>query len=142
MKLTRNFKSIFYLFFTSLYLTGVSWWCFEKFVHVKGAFGEDHHPYQQLILRIHGAIAYFTLLVVGYLIHSHIRPGLKSRKKRSLKTGWMMIIVTGSLIASSAMDLFGPEGLTHDFLVGLHWYLGLAFPLFLGTHLFKIKSPV
>ena len=53
-----------------------------------------------------------------------------------------MIIVTGSLIASSAMDLFGPEGLTHDFLVGLHWYLGLAFPLFLGTHLFKIKSPV
>ena len=116
-------------------MTGTAWWYLDKFVRVKGVFGEDHHPAQEILIRIHGSVAYFTLLVIGYLIHSHIRPGLKHKKKRSLKTGWILIIATGLLILSSAMDLFGPEGVLHSTLVQIHRFLGLVFPAILAIHL-------
>ena len=135
MKFTRRFKVFFYLFFTALFITGSVWWYLEKFVRVQGAFGEDHHPLQNILIRIHGTIAYFTLLIIGYLIHSHIKPGLKSKKKRSLKTGWIMIIATTVLILTSAMDLFGPEASIRDILIQTHRYLGLFFPLILAVHL-------
>ena len=135
MKFSRVFKRIFYLFFTSLFFTGATWWAFEKWVRIKGPLGEDHHPLQQLLLRVHGVIAYGVLLIIGYLIHAHIRPGLKNPKKYKLKTGWMMMIATSLLIFSSVMDLFGPEGVFHDVLVQVHWYLGLGFPVLLFVHL-------
>jgi hypothetical protein len=111
----------------------------DKFVRVQGAFGEDHHPAQEYLIRIHGTIAYFTLLIIGYLIHSHVRPGLKHKKKRSRKTGWVLMIATAVLILSSAMDLFGPEGVAHSTLVQIHRYLGLFFPLFIAAHLIDRK---
>ncbi len=135
MKFTSRFKKIFYLFFTTLFVTGTVWWYLDKFVRVKGAFGEDHHPAQEILIRIHGTVAYFTLLIIGYLIHSHIRPGLKHKKKRSFVTGWVMIIATAILILSSVFDLFGPEGMIHETLVQIHRYVGLFFPAILAIHL-------
>lgn len=139
MKFTSRFKKIFYLFFSSLFLTGSVWWYFDRFVRVRGQFGEDHHPIQEILIRVHGTIAYFTLLIIGYLIHSHVRPGLLSTKKRSLKTGWILIVTTTVLILSSAMDLFGPEGGLHSALTQMHRYLGVGFPLILAVHLVDRK---
>jgi hypothetical protein len=137
MKFTKTFKKIFYFVFTLLFLSGAAWLFLEKFVRVPGAFGEDHHPAQEVLIRIHGAIAYAALIVIGYLTHSHVRPGLKSKKQRGIKTGWMLIVATSLLIVSSAMDLFGPETFVREWLATSHRYVGLFFPLLVVGHVLK-----
>jgi hypothetical protein len=102
---------------------------------VQTALGEDHHPAQTMLFRIHGVVAYGFLLILGYLIHAHVRPALLNKQKKSYKRGWGMITVVGILILTSATDLFAPEGSVREFLVSCHRYFGLSFPLFLAAHL-------
>ena len=139
MKFRSDFKKIFYVFFTALFLTGSVWWAMEKWVRVQTSLGADHHPLQGILLRLHGVIAYFILILLGYLVHSHIRPGLKAKTKKSFVSGWIMNVMTGLLVLTSATDLFGPEGGVREFLVTCHRFLGLGFPLILFIHLINRK---
>ena len=139
MKIKGMTRPLFYLFFGLLFLTGTSWWAFEKWVRVQTALGEDHHPAQILLFRVHGFAAYLFLLLLGYLLHSHVRPGLLNKQKKSYKSGIGMILVIALLILTSSTDLFGPEGGVREFLVSAHRYLGLSFPLFLAMHLLAKK---
>jgi hypothetical protein len=139
MKIKGSVRPLFYTFFSVLYLTGGSFWIFDKFIRITTPLGEDHHPAQAIIFRIHGVVAYLFLILFGYLIHSHIRPGLLNKQKKSFKSGWGMIVATSLLIVTSATNLFGPDSSIRDFLVSSHRYLGVAFPLFLGAHLLAKK---
>jgi hypothetical protein len=139
MKIKGRVKPFFYIFFTTLYLTGCSWWIFDKFIRIHTELGEDHHPAQMVIFRIHGVVAYLFLLLFGYLIHAHVRPGLLNKQKKCFKSGWGMILATSLMIVTSATDLFGPESPVRDFLISSHRYLGVGFPLFLGAHLLAKK---
>ena len=139
MKFKADFKRFFYGFFVLLFLSGGTWWAMEKWLRVQTALGEDHHPWQGILIRMHGTLAYFFMLMLGYLVHSHVRPGLNAKKKRSMRTGWMMIAITALLILTSAMDMFGPEGEVREFLVTCHRFLGLSFPIVLIIHLVNRK---
>jgi hypothetical protein len=139
MKLKGRIKPIFYAFFATLYVTGSTWWFLDKFVRVHTDLGEDHHPAQVTIFRIHGFTAYLFLILFGYLVHSHVRPGLMNKQKKSFKSGWGMIIATSLMILTSSTDLFAAEGAVRDFLVSSHRYLGVGFPVFLIAHLMAKK---
>ena len=142
MKLTPYFKKIFLISFVFLFLTGAVWWYLDVWVRVQGPLGEDHHPVQNVLSRTHGVIAYFFLLLLGYLLHAHVRPGLKSKKKRNLKNGWFMIVLVSMLVISSVMDLFGPENKVREVLALLHRYGGAVFPLYLLIHIWNGKRKI
>jgi hypothetical protein len=135
MKLKGRLKSLFYAFFATLFVSGSTWWFLDKFVRVHTDLGEDHHPWQATIFRIHGFAAYFFIILFGYLIHSHVRPGLLNKQKKSFKSGMGMLVAVCLLILTSSTDLFAAEGSVRDFLISSHRYLGLGFPIFLAFHL-------
>ena len=137
MKFKTDLKRIFYAFFILLFVSGSVWWAMEKWLRIHTALGEDHHPAQGIILRLHGLFSYFFLTLFGYVIHSHIRPGLHAKKRKSYGTGMLFTGVTTVLILTSAMDLYGPDGGVREFLVASHRFIGLSFPLILFIHLFN-----
>jgi hypothetical protein len=145
MKFSRTFKKFFFSILGLLFLTGSVWWYLEVWVRVKGEFGEDHHPAQNILIRSHGVLAMAFLMILGYLIHAHIRPGLKQTKQRP--SGYVMLGVISFLVLSAAMGLFGPENSVREGMMLVHRYLGAGIPLFLGIHLLKkakntVKKPV
>ena len=135
MKLKGKIKLACYLFFTFLFLTGSIWWLLDKFVRVRSEIGEDHHPAQIVLFRAHGFSAYLFLIFFGVLIHSHVRPGLNSRQRKSYKSGMGLLIAIGLLILTSSFNLFAPDGALRELFVSFHRYLGVAFPVFLALHL-------
>lgn len=137
MKFKRDLKRVFYALFFFLFFSGTVWWAMEKWLRVHTALGEDHHPAQGIILRLHGLFSYFFITLFGYVIHSHIRPGLAAKKRKSYGTGMLFLVITVVLILSSAMDLYGPEGEVREFIIASHRFTGLAIPLILFAHLFN-----
>jgi hypothetical protein len=135
MKLRKTFKWILFTILTTAFASGTAWYIFEKWVRVQGTLGLDHHPAQEILLRIHGIVAYGTLLCLGYLLHSHVQPGLKGKRKK--RTGITMISIFSFLILTALIQLYGPDSAFRDNSGLLHFYAGLSLPIFLGIHLFR-----
>jgi hypothetical protein len=135
LKLSKTFKIILFVVLVSAFGTGTLWYIFEKWIRITGPLGPDHHPAQEILLRIHGIIAYATLLCLGFLIRAHIQPGLKG--KRSKKSGLSMMFVFGFLILTALIQLYGPDSAFRDNSGLLHFYVGLSLPVLLGVHLIK-----
>jgi hypothetical protein len=134
LKLRARTRRGFYFIFWTLFATGSAIWFFDRWVRVPGAFGEEHSSAQPWIARAHTLSAYGMMVVFGYLLHSHVRPGLKG--KRSKPSGISMISVFAILAASSLPVLYAGEGATRNVSSWLHIYLGLSIPLFLAAHLY------
>lgn len=133
MKLRKKTRNIFYAIFYALFATGVLAWFFDRWVRVRGAFGEEHHPLQSWISRAHAVAAYGILVIFGYLLHSHVRPGLKAGK--SVRTGVSMITALVVLALTSLPILYAADGAVRNGSTWIHTYLGLSIPLILILHL-------
>ena len=134
MRFSSTLRWIFYVTLTLMFISGVSWWYFENFVHIQTALGEDHHPLQALFLKIHGSLSYGLMLILGYLVSSHIVPGL--RQKRSRYSGFTLMAWLSVLILTAIYQLYGPEGGVRDFLTGTHRWVGLLIPVAILSHLY------
>jgi cation transport ATPase len=128
-------RHLFWLYgsFGLLLLTGIVWLIFHYFVHTVGEFGPVTHPLEPWSLKIHGAAAMITLVILGTLIPGHIRRAWHARKNRT--TGVVLIALIVVLIASGyALYYFGGEQ-TRPIISALHWILGLTFPATLIWHI-------
>ena len=63
-----------------MFATGALWLLFHYFVRVHGEFGDRPHALEIWWLRLHGAAAMLTLLVLGSLVPIHVRRGWHQRK--------------------------------------------------------------
>ena len=135
MKLRKRTKRAFYVIFWTVFGTGAVDWIFDRWVRVQGPFGPEHHPLQPWLSRVHTASAYVILITFGYLLHSHVRPGLKG--KYGKVSGIAMIGFLSILAASSLPILYASDGIIRDSSTAVHTYMGLSIPLLLGVHLFK-----
>lgn len=133
MKIRKRTKRILYGTLLSLFLTGACVFVLSRWVRVQGAFGEEHHPAQPWVIRAHTLFAYGALISLGYLGHSHIRPGLKG--ERGKPTGVGIITIFGVLALTSLVVLYASEGGIRDWGVGIHTWLGLVSPLLLFLHI-------
>ena len=135
MKLPRAFKVLLFAVLTSAFVSGTLWFIFDRWVRVQGALGLDHHPAQEILLRIHGIVAYATLLSLGYLLRAHIQPGLKGKRRK--KSGLAMVSIFSFLILTALIQLYGPDSAFRDNSGLLHFYVGLSLPVLLGIHLIR-----
>jgi len=138
LKLRKRTKRYFLLFFWAVVGTGTLDWIFDKWVRVQGAFGPEHHPLQPWISRAHTASAYLILISFGYLLHSHVRPGLKGKRKKV--SGIAIVTFLSILAASSLPILYAADGMIRDTSTAVHTYMGLSIPLLLGIHLWWRKN--
>ncbi len=133
MKLPKRFKWTLYSVLSLAFISGGLWFAFERWVRVAGPLGPDHHPAQEWFLRVHGAVAYATLLSLGYMIRIHVQPGLKGKRART--SGVPMIFYFGALILTALIQLYWTDSPFRDGSAWVHSYMGLALPVFLITHI-------
>ncbi len=124
MRMSLDFKIIFFTACIALYVSGVAYFYFEHFVRVATDFGSDQSPYQALILHLHGMVGLVFLSLFGYLWATHIRPGLRGRAR---KTSGLTMLVAVLVLCLTVPGLYylGSEKLRAIFS-NLHTYLGLA----------------
>ncbi len=113
-------------------LTGLAWWLLHRFGQIEGDFGLEPHPAQAWLLRLHGAGAFATLIVLGTLLPIHVKTAWRARKNR--RTGAIVLslvamqVITGYALYYADNPLRGVASL-------VHLVLGLALPAVLVAHI-------
>lgn len=126
LTLPQTFKRIFYTCFFVLWVSGIG--CL--------LIGENEHfiTLRQWFIKSHGGFAMIALLLLGYLIPTHIQTGIA--RKINEKTGWILIATCITLIISG----YGLYYFSHDTLrqwnQWIHNLSGGFFPLILIWHIY------
>lgn len=115
-----------------VWLSGALWLVFHDFLMRPGEFGLTAHPLEQWWLRAHGAFAFASLWLLGFLSVAHV--GGRWAWRRQRRSGlvllgiYIWLVVTGYLLYYAGGDAFRAA-------VSLgHWTVGLAALIFLLLH--------
>jgi hypothetical protein len=127
MKNKLQFKPVlkwtFYSAFGVLFITGVGW-LFQPL------------PW---MMKVHGAAAMVSLMTLGWLIPTHIIRGWVSKKNR---LGGIVILATCVILAVTGYGLYYFGGdVVRSTTSGIHWGLGVAFPVILIVHIVAGRKP-
>src|ERR1700761_3431171 len=91
MRVDLRLKWLFYLSFSTLYLSGALEWALRFF-----GITDAGSPAQAFVLRVHGVIGIWFLYFFGHFFKAHIWPSLRQIRHR--KTGYFL---WGSFVALS-----------------------------------------
>jgi hypothetical protein len=86
------------------------------------------------ILAAHGVAAILATLAIGSVLPFHIKAGYKSRKQ--LWSGFSQLGILAVLLISGALLYYGP-GEIRDFVIDIHWMMGLLFLTIFMLHAFS-----
>ena len=90
------------------------------------------------ILVAHGIAALLATLAIGSVLTFHIKAGYKSRKQ--LWSGFSQLGFLAVLLISGMLLYYGP-GEIRDFIIDVHWIVGLLFFSIFMLHAFsKLRS--
>ncbi len=90
------------------------------------------------ILVAHGIAALLATLAIGSVLPFHIKAGYKSRKQ--LWSGFSQLGFLAVLLISGMLLYYGP-GEIRDFIIDVHWIVGLLFFSIFMLHAFsKLRS--
>jgi hypothetical protein len=124
MKFSRELKVFSYLFFLTLYVTGVVLAFYSNPL--------ERPPQFSIYLKIHGVVGTFFLVVFGYLLSFHVEPGL--RGKHRIRSGKLNLILMGVLIGSiPGLYYINSESWRESFAF-VHTYVGILILVPLVVH--------
>ena len=127
LQLSSSLKKVFYGAFSVLFVSGSSWLFLKYVVQM------DAGTMSVWLMKVHGGAAMIALVIFGWLIPSHIQPGLSQR--RNVVPGTTMIVVVVFLGATGyGLYYFGDE-IVRNVTSIIHSVIGCAFPLILGWHI-------
>jgi len=123
VRLSARFQAVLYLTVGALVVTGTVWLLLDRATWPETA---------TYLLRLHGAAAMVTLVLLGTLLPLHVRVGW--RRGRNVASGIVMLATNGALVLT-AFGLYyaGSESLRH-WTSALHTAIGLALPLLIVAH--------
>jgi hypothetical protein len=131
MKFSRPFKVFLYAILLGLYFSGVAVWALDLWGKVDHGFGPEPAVSQIWFLRGHSVTGLIFFVLFGYLLHSHMRPGWKSRRK--VKSGLLMVSpVVFLMLTVPGLFYLTDDGQKHIVAI-IHTYVGLIvfLPFFL-----------
>ena len=124
-----------YLSFGLLVATGVLWLVFHYFLRISDEYGTRPHALEYWWLRLHGAAAMLSLIVLGSMLPIHIRRAWELGK--NLRTGLVLSAALFVLIATGYALYYFAGGSSRFWISLLHWALGLCLPMMLGWHVWQ-----
>ena len=115
------------------WLTGVSFFALHRWFQVEGDFGPEKHPLEPWLIKAHGAGAFLSLMVFGYLLASHIPTGWRSKRSRK---GGIVLVAALSLMVLTGYGLYylGDEDWRAT-TAWMHLGIGSLFPCLLALHI-------
>lgn len=140
LRLSRRHRAWLYGTFSALFVSGLLWLVFRRWVRVEGEFGASAHPLEPWWLKLHGAAAMAFLLVLGTLVRGHVRLGWKLHQNR---LSGSTLLATNALLAATGWALYYVGGESVRAWVSvLHWGLGLAAPALILVHVVRGRQAV
>lgn len=116
-----------------MWATGVAWLWLHLMMSVEGEFGPTLHPFEPLMLQLHGLFLIPILLGVGGILFGHMGRGWRQSGKRLsgllTLTVFSLLAITGYLLYYTGNDLI------RDAAKYAHWVVGGAAPILLIWHM-------
>jgi hypothetical protein len=140
MKMRSHEKRNLLYLFSAVYLTGLSLYLLVHFIRVSSPIGEQHHASEPWIRIVHATLTYGMVMAMGYVVKSHVIPGLRARSQNGKKSGLTMLTWFSLMVISALGVLYSQEGNWRTFITQAHGILGLATPLLILLHLRSRKS--
>ena len=136
--LGRRHRLTIYIVGIAVWLSGAAWLYLQYLAPpIQSAFGAQTHPSQPLWLKIHGAAAMASLLVLGSLLAAHVPGGW--RRKLSRPSGGTLIGLSAVLVLTAWGLYYAGDEQLRSWLSVAHWALGLPLPLLLVFHVTRKK---
>ncbi|MDH3209754.1 MAG: hypothetical protein OEL91_05175, partial [Burkholderiaceae bacterium] len=133
IRLGARHKLTLYAVFFALWGSGALWLLFHYFLRVPGDFGDAAHPLELWWLRLHGLMAFASLVAIGSVLPIHARQAWQLGKNRrsglAMKAYLLLLAATGY-----ALYYFTSEA-NEAWLPLSHWVAGLALPLVALIHI-------
>ena len=124
IRLTRHHEWWVYAAFTLLVISGLLWLLFHYFVTVQAEFGATRHPLESWWVKVHGAAAMLTLVLLGTMMPVHIRKAWHAGKNR--RTGGLMLAVLAVLVLTAYGLYYVASQESRPWISVTHWAIGLA----------------
>jgi len=138
LHLPSRLRWTFYATFTLLFASGLGWWI----VHFTTGPEDDASIARTALpwlLKIHGAAAMLSLVVLGVLYPLHIARGLRTDRNRIW--GFALVIATTLLIVTGYLLYYASAETLRTVASATHTWTGVGLPLVIALHvIFGRKS--
>ena len=131
IRLQRPHRYLFYFLLAALFLTGVYW---AYIAYLIESPNEAQSSWKSLSMKIHGAAAMSILVVVGTILHGHVRFAWRARRNRA--NGVFFLAVFAILIVTGYGLYYAGGEMMRAWTSWIHLGVGLALPLLLVVHIF------
>lgn len=129
---TPGIRRTLYAVGVAVWLSGVLWWTFDKYMLQRSDFGVSENPLQVWWLRLHAGTATATVWLFGYLSAIHVQRNWKGGVRRN---SGLVFVVTLALLTISGYLLYYVEAdRPLAMITQLHWVVGLCAPLAFLLH--------
>lgn len=135
IRLGPRLQTWLYGTFAVLFASGLAWWLLHRFGRTEGDSDLQSSPLEPWLLKLHGAAAMVSLIVLGTLIPLHMRRGWRARRNRG-SGGGMVALCLGLILTGYALYYAGGEGF-RALASTVHITLGLAFPTAIVWHIVR-----
>lgn len=125
----------FYSALVILFLSGVVWLALHYWADRQGVF---YSPLEPRLMKIHGAAAMLSLLVLGALIPTHMRRAWSQRRNRL--TAIALVSICLSMILSGYGLYYCGSDEWRQWISGFHSVTGCSLPLALVWHILSGRT--
>lgn len=133
IKIPWRYRLWIFVFFATSWVTGILFFCFNRWVTVEGDFGPEKHPWQNWFLKVHGGSAFMMMILYGFMLASHVPSGWKSRRQRFV--GLSLVGAQGVLIVSAYFLYYSGHPEFRELIGYAHSFVGATLPLLLALHI-------
>ena len=137
LELTRRRKFLIYAILVSTWSSGALWLMLHYFAQRRGDFGIEPHPLEFWMLALHGACAFATLWLAGWIWTTHILPWWHGQRRRN--SGIVLIAVAGVLIVSGYLLYYASGDAVREWVSLIHWCVGLAAAIPMVVHALRSR---
>lgn len=132
--MTRDQRRGVYLILAGIWLSGVLWLVAHYALREPGPFGvPTPSTWEPWCLAVHGAFAFLSLGLAGWILSQHLSPAWRSGRSR--RSGLAMVAGALSLMFSGYLLYYVISDRAREVIGVVHWVIGSAMPLVLIWHL-------
>ena len=139
MKIRSKDKKILGTILGLAYGSGATLYFLSRFIRVQTEVGEQHHASEHWVRGIHSFLTYAVILGLGYLVKSHVVPGIKARARRGRKSGQFLLGVFAVMVLAALGILYFADLDWQNRAAQIHAYLGLSIPAWIAAHIWIAK---
>ena len=130
--LSRRQRAWIYGVLGALWGSGALWLVAHYFFPARGDIGDTPGSAEPWLRALHGAAAFATLWLCGWMWATHVRPWWKNGKRRS--SGVLLSAAIALLIVSGYLLYYAADETLRHWIAVLHWVIGLLLGAIVIVH--------